>query len=265
MFKNLTRDEKVVLGLVSVMMGVALLSSAAGEVLLILFITGLAFYMRERDKAQQARQRQSGRLPDRELFDEHPVRPGRSAYSEHIHQHAMKAARAAGNNPDDLAVLPTDIGLIGFVQDREPALFRSSDVPDDVDYVQPFVELRVPVDARGKVRFEIINAQGDSFFVHEDYHDLRRGRNLISPSARMPVHDELETGDSWALRVLADGVLLAHHRFVWEPAPEGLNRHIREDGEMSSELRAIVAESRLQPMSLDDLLAWQDEDEQAQQ
>lgn len=264
MFDDMTRNEKVVLGLVGVMLGVAVLSSASAQMLLILGIAGLAFFIREREKAQQGRRGRRGRLSDRELFDEHPVRPERSTYAEHIHPHAIQAARNAGNDPDDLPVLPTDIGMIAFVQDKAPTLYRSRDVPDDVDYVQPFVELRVPIDARGKVRFEIIDPRGRPVFVHEDYHDLRRGRNLISPSARMPVHDELETGDNWGLRILADGVLLAHHRYFWEPAPEGIRQHIGEDGEISSELRAILAESRLQPMSLDDLLAAQDEEENNQ-
>jgi hypothetical protein len=65
----------------------------------------------------------------------------------------------------------------------------------------------------------------------------------------------------WQLKVSADNVLLANHVFEWnmlDHAP--IREHIQEDGEISAELRAAMAENRLQKMSLDELLADQDEE-----
>jgi hypothetical protein len=46
-----------------------------------------------------------------------------------------------------------------------------------------------------------------------------------------------------------------------------IRRHVREDGELSNEVRAMMAENRLQRMSLDELLSDQDipEDEERRQ
>jgi hypothetical protein len=66
--------------------------------------------------------------------------------------------------------------------------------------------------------------------------------------------------------VSADGVLLAAHRFEWEEATStAIRRHLGEDGEISSEMRAVLAESRLETISLDELLAPQDEEPREQQ
>jgi hypothetical protein len=245
-----------------------LASTAIPGPLLLFFLIGFVIYLTSRQRDQQ----RSVTIPgyendiynDDTYYAEQPVRHERTTTAEQIHSHALKAVRSAQQNPDTLSVLPTDIGLITFIRDEAPGVYRTQDVPDDLDYVQPFVELRVPVDARGKVRFEVIDANGAPVFIHEDYHDLRRGRNLISPSARLPVHDELEIDTAWQLRVYADGILLANHLFYWYTPDEGIRQHIGEDGEMSSELRAIVAESRLQPLSLDDLLAEQEAQQQRQ-
>jgi hypothetical protein len=252
-----------------IVFGILLVTSALpAEPLLFVLLSILYIASRQRDAPGRDRQviirGHDGDVYDDTYYTERPVRQERTKTAEQIHSHALKAVRSAQQNPDTLSVLPTDIGLITFIHDVAPGVYRTQDVPDDLDYVQPFVELRVPVDARGKVRFEIIDATGKPVFIHEDYHDLRRGRNLVSPGARLPVHDELEIGSAWQIRVYADGILLATHLFYWYTPMEGIRQHIGEDGEISSELRAIVAESRLQPLSLDDLLAEQEAEQQRQ-
>ena len=60
-------------------------------------------------------------------------------------------------------------------------------------------------------------------------------------------------------------MLLAVHDFGWqETATKAVRRNLTEDGEINSELRAALAENRLQKLSLDDLLADQDEEEAGQ-
>lgn len=263
MFDNLSIREKIVAGVIMLMLVTAFVNSGS-PVLLIFLVFLLMNLLRRRPGPDRRRGvRLAHHMDDEELFNERTVRLDRSAYSEHIHQHAIRAVHAAGHNPDDLPVLPVDLGMIVFFNDEAPAVYRTSEVPDDADYIQPFIEMRVPVDATGKVRFELLDAQGKTVFVHEDYHELRRGRNLISPSARLPIHDELQLDTAWQLNVYGDGVLLVCHDFMWQPMREQpgthIRKHIGEDGEISSELRAIMAESRLQPLSLDDLLADQEE------
>lgn len=181
---------------------------------------------------------------------------------ESVQPHALAAVREAGLNPEQLQVLPVDIGLIAFYADDEPALHHTRPIPDDSDYIQPFIQLRVPQAAVGRVRFEVNDHYRQQVFVHEDTYRLERGRNLVTPSARVPLHDEQNSDGVWELRVYADGRLLARHVFGWEHAQDpDFERKIGEDGEINSELRAILAQSRLENMSMDELLAYQDEDE----
>src|SRR5690606_27859283 len=98
-------------------------------------------------------------------------------------------------------------------------------------------------------------------FVHEEKYQLERGRNLVIPSTRLPLHDEHDMYGAWELRIYADGQLLASHIFGWESTDEpDFDRHVGEDGELNSELRALLAQSRLERLSMDDLLADQDAD-----
>ena len=183
--------------------------------------------------------------------------------AERVQAHAIAAVRKAGLNPNTLPVLPVDIGLITFHGDTEPVVHRNWPLDDDCDYIQPFVELRVPQAATGRVRFEIVDRRGEVLFVHEENYELKRGRNFVMPAARLPIHDERALDGDWGLRISADGVRLADHRFEWTESERdsGIDRHIGEDGEINSELRAVLAQSRLQPMSLDDLLGDQVEED----
>jgi hypothetical protein len=139
-------------------------------------------------------------------------------------------------------------------------IYRTRPVLDDVDYIQPFVQLRLPTRARGRIRFELVDSDGQTLFVHEEDHEFQRGRNLVVPAARLPIHDAHAMMGDWQLRITADGVLIADHRFAWqENTSKVIRRNLTADGELSNEVRAMVAENRLPHMSLDELLEPQEE------
>lgn len=180
-------------------------------------------------------------------------------------KHAIEALRASGHDPNRIGLLPVDIGLMVFRARQTPELYRTRPIPDDVDYIQPFVVLDLPTGAVGRVRFELIDAGGQILFIHEDMHDLEAGRTLISPPARLPVHDAHDLGGAWTLRVFTDNLLLATHYFFWEvQGIRDLRRHLRDDGELGPEIRVMMATTRLQRMSLDELLSSQDQDDDRQ-
>lgn len=190
--------------------------------------------------------------------------------ADQVYPHALDSVRRAGLDPATIHVLPVDIGVMAFSADREPVIHRNVPVMDDIDYLQPFVQLRLPTKAVGRIRFEMVDADGEVVFAHENNHQLQKGLNLISPGARLPIHDQQATATDWLLRVSADGVTIAEHRFGWqESASKVIRRQINADGELSSEMRAMMAENRLSRMSLDDLLGDQappeDADDQASQ
>jgi hypothetical protein len=103
-------------------------------------------------------------------------------------------------------------------------------------------------------------------FIHEEDHEFQQGRNLVVPAARLPIHDAHAMQGDWGLRISADGVLIADHHFGWqESTTKVIRRHLTEDGELSGEIRAMVADSKLEKMSLDELLEAQEPDVKAQQ
>jgi len=185
--------------------------------------------------------------------------------ADQVYSHALDSIKAAGLDPDTVHVLPIDIGVMAFTGDQNPVIYRTKPVLDNVDYIQPFVQLRLPTRAVGRIRFEIVDSDGQILFIHEDVHQLQRGRNLITPAARLPIHDAQVMSGNWELRISADGVLLSVHRFRWQESTErAIRRHLHDDGEISSEMRAMMADSRLQNISLDDLLAAQEDEPSAQ-
>ncbi len=261
MFDHLSNNDKILLAIIGFILFAGLIENAT--VFILLMVLAFAAYVsnerNKRDIQQQRRPRE---------IDHEPavVRRERPANTERVQQHALAAVRAAGHDPDNLTVLPVDIGIISYHGDDPPVIHRTWPVRDDCDYVQPYVQLRVPNIATGCVRFEIDDSSGQTVFIHEENHQLERGRNLITPGSRLPVHDEIEVDQRWRVRVKADGVLLAQYTFGWEVGENtDFNRHLGEDGEINSELRAVLAESKLQDISLDELLAEQQENAESQQ
>ncbi len=204
-------------------------------------------------------------FPEEEVGEEDETFVAVQPRADQVYPHALDSVRRAGLDPSTLHVLPVDIGVMAFSADREPVIHRNIPIVDDVDYIQPFVQLRLPTKAIGRIRFEMIDADGDTVFAHENNQQLQKGLNLISPHARLPIHDQRATANDWLLRVSADGVVIAEHRFGWqESASKAMRRHINADGELSNEIRVMMAENRLGKMSLDDLLSEQEEEEPPQ-
>jgi hypothetical protein len=271
-FKN-NRNTILLAFILLMLAGVALLESSA---LVVLILLGLLFLVRQFDNNQIQSSVDSSSYEEYDYGSDYEYGSNSSAgaesfssrqsQSEPIYRHALEAVQRAGHDPDSVQVLAVDIGVMAFKGNSEPAVYRTWSLPDDIDYVQPFVQLRLPSKAAGRIKFEIVDSAGHVVFVHEDVHNLERGRNFISPAARLPIHDENLTNGQWGMRVSADGVVLAEHRFEFSEAAEAnIRRHIGEDGEINTELRAVMAESRLPKMSLDDLLQYGADDEEQQQ
>ena len=266
---NNRRFSEIILGLFLLFLGLSAIVEGGSIFMTFLVLAGIFMLVRrfdnerEEDRSRERPRERSRRVevPDRSGDQREP---STESTRKRIYQHALEAVEAAGHDPETVKVLATDVGIMAFKDDSDPVVHRTRDVYDDVDYIQPYVQLRLPTVAVGLIRFEIVDQDGDIVFVHEERHQLERGRNLITPAARLPVHDGLLMNGAWALRVSADGMLLAVHEFGWqESQSKTVRRHLTEDGEISTELRAAMAENRLQTMSLDDLLEFQDDETDA--
>jgi hypothetical protein len=244
------RFAEIMIGLLLV---IAALSAGEAAAALVLLVFGI--YLLARQFTQTGTPSSAARDERDSDEDILPAQPR----ADQVYAHALDAVRRAGLDPTETHVLPIDIGVMAFSSDQDPVIHRTRPVLDNIDYLQPFVQLRLPTRARGRIRFEILDSDGQVLFVHEEDHEFERGRNLITPAARLPIHDAHAMQGDWELRVSADNVLIAEHRFAWqESATRTIRRHLNEDGELSGEVRAMMAESRLQRMSLDDLLSEQE-------
>ncbi len=180
--------------------------------------------------------------------------------SDEAYAHAVNAARAAGLELSRTAVIPVDVGLIVYSAEGERSIHRTTPVESDAAYVQPFIQLNMPTRAVGRIRYEIIDSDGQALFIHEDNQALERGVNLLTPAARLRAHSGMARYGDWRLVVSADGVTLLDHAFGWlEDSRARLRRHLHEDGELTQEARTILEDEIGGPgMSIDDLLGSQD-------
>ncbi|MBL8130443.1 MAG: hypothetical protein JNL42_01190 [Anaerolineae bacterium] len=265
------RFGEIVIGLVLLMIGLASLEGASPVVLL---LAVFGFFMLARQFAMTNQTGMGGRLAGAPPLRERRRRAAASADEEtlavketpaeapRVYDHAVDAARNAGIAPESAQVYPVDVGFMAFSGDDDPIVYRTSAIPTDMDYIQPYIQLHLPVRAQGKVTFEIRDAVGERIFVHEIQRELSPGDNLITPAARLPVHDELDFDGAWELRISANGIPVAVHRITWRESSSRLIRqHIQEDGEISRELKTLVEDSRLGRLSLDEMLSDQEEAE----
>lgn len=254
----MSRVFRVVFGLMLLFSsGSALLAGEGGLFMWLLLALGVKLLADARQRTKP-RARATARFRARRA-----ARSTRRRPRQQLPGHADLAVRNAGHDPQAMTLRVSDVGVFAMHQDRETLVHRVQAVSDDVDYIQPWVALRVPRAAQGVLRFEIRDRQDRLLFARDRSVQLDAGENLVSPAARMPVHDALVTEGDWQLCVYADGVLLAAHSFFWVEADERLDEprlraHLTEDGEMNEGLRQAFEESSQDTeQSLDELLDFQ--------
>jgi hypothetical protein len=175
---------------------------------------------------------------------------------------ARNAMRQAGYQGGEAYVNVVDVGLLAYRGSSEPKLVRYGDVAMDTDYLRPFVELWLPHQARGPVRFELVDQEGRLRYADESRYDLVRGVNTLLPGTWLPLRGKTVSPDRWSLRVLAGDTLLAAHGFGWRAVGGGqIQRYMASDGEISPSLQQALRAQPREAVSLEDLLG--DEEEQA--
>ena len=154
-----------------------------------------------------------------------------------------------------------DIGLLAYRHpEADPRIVRERGVVLDTRFLRPFVTLWLPRAARGSIRFEIVDADGQLRYADEAHYSLRRGENPLLPNAWLPVEGKGHGSDRWTLRVWVSGMLLAEHVFGWREVGESpLQPYIAADGEISPVLQQMMQHETAQQVSLSELLAEQEE------
>jgi hypothetical protein len=135
---------------------------------------------------------------------------------------AERARRRGSGMPN---ILLQDVGLIAAkLTDDGLVMRRERNLSKDDEGVRPFVVLNVPpeeADRRAIIRFEFIDQNGKTQYIHELEAFLRDGEMNLLADHQMPLYGNADArmGD-WDLRVSLDNRLLGAHTFTLTPSIE---------------------------------------------
>jgi hypothetical protein len=171
---------------------------------------------------------------------------------------AVDRARRRGSLLDGSLTL-LDIGLITSQSSREGmVMHRTRSVSKDDDGVRPFISLHVQPESAEQTalfRFEMIDHNGRSQYVHEMRTYLRDGEMNILADHHLPLagNDQVGGAGDWDLRVSINGNLIGAHAFNLTPSiNERLGR--REPSAAETARPSLRQTDEEAPMSLEELL-----------
>jgi hypothetical protein len=172
---------------------------------------------------------------------------------------AVERARRRGSLLDSSLTL-LDIGLITSQSSREGmVMHRTRTVSKDDDGVRPFVTLHVQPESAEQtalLRFEMIDHNGQSQYIHEMRTYLRDGEMNILADHHLPLtgNEQIAGAGDWDLRVSLNGTLIGAHAFNLTPSiNERLGRYEQPAAVDSARPRLRQNEDDA-PMSLEELL-----------
>lgn len=146
---------------------------------------------------------------------------------------ALDRARARGGYSNERLML-LDVGLIASQMSSEGmSVRRTRSASKDDDGVRPFLTLFVdPAEADRNVivRFEIVDQNGTTVYVHEMRSYLRQGEVNIMADHHLKLagNDQVEGVGDWDLRVFIDGDLAGLHNFTLTPSIQERSRRLQE-------------------------------------
>lgn len=161
----------------------------------------------------------------------------------------------------DLTLL--DVGLISSQANEDGMVMRKSrSISADEDGVRPFISLHVPAkeaDRNAVIRFEILDQNGETRYVHEMKTYLRDGEMNLLADHYLPLFDNVAvaraSGD-WDLRVSIDATLIGMLSFAITPS---LHQREQEMSRLSAvdRLADSPASASQSPLSIEELLRGQ--------
>src|SRR5215207_57800 len=140
-FRNFDRRfAEIMIGLFLLIAGLSALGGGQ-TILLILGVIGFVLLARQFSGSMPNISAGSRSREDQEA--EEDILPAQPRVDQ-VYAHALDAVRSAHLDPAETHVLPVDIGVMAFSGEEDPVIHRTLPVLDDVDYLQPFVQLRLP-------------------------------------------------------------------------------------------------------------------------
>lgn len=179
-----------------------------------------------------------------------------------------RARRRSSFMPPGLALL--DIGLISLVtsQDGSMIMRRGRQVSLDDKGVRPYITLNVDsesADRNAMIRFEILDHNGQTQYVHEMKTFLRDGEMNILADTQLPLFDNerLPGAGEWDLRVSVDGLTLGLLSFTATPSIVARTRKYAPQAVENAPVRLQDEADDSTPMTLEDLMRSADKQQRS--
>ncbi len=173
---------------------------------------------------------------------------------------ASERARRRGSfTPPGLALL--DIGLIALVTSPDGSMImrRGRQVSLDDKGVRPYITLNIDPqssDRNATIRFEILDHNGQTQYVHEMKTFLRDGEMNILADTQLPLFDNerLPGAGDWDLRVSVDGLTMGLLSFTTTPSVIARTRQYAPPVATDAPIRLQDEADDSTPMTLEDLM-----------
>lgn len=172
-----------------------------------------------------------------------------------IAQRAMKRAQAK-----PVGFVLTDIGLLAYRDRNTSKVVRNTPIVTDTRYLRPFAEISASQRMNAQVTLALLDSSGQPVFIDKNSYLLHPKPTHLVTKTWLPLENLVHSGGSWSLVVEVNDLPLAIHRFGWVGlANNDIVEQLSNDGELSAELRQAVKTGHFRRMSLDELLADQEE------
>jgi hypothetical protein len=128
----------------------------------------------------------------------------------------------------------------------------------DTRYLRPFAEVRGM--GQADVTLALVDGSGRVKFVDKTRHVLRSRSVRVIADTWLPL-EKIEHAGKWSLAVYINERLVGVHPFRWMQVNHNTDmlQRLHNDGELSDDLRRAVHHDNFRPMSLDELLADQED------
>jgi hypothetical protein len=170
-----------------------------------------------------------------------------------------RARRRSGYAPPGLALL--DIGLITLVTSPDGSMImrRGRQVSLDDTGVRPYITMNIDpqsADRNATIRFEILDHNGQTQYVHEMKTFLRDGEMNILADTQLPLldNDRLPGAGDWDLRVSVDGITMGMLSFTTTPSVIARTRQYAPKVADNAPIRLQDDADDSTPMTLEDLM-----------
>jgi hypothetical protein len=174
---------------------------------------------------------------------------------------AQQALRRAGNAPEGRGIRLMDVGLLAYDGGTQPKVLRTEPISAAATHLRPYMVIDFPYQrtGRGTITFELVDEHGASRFVAQQRYEVQPGQNFLTTQNWLPMSHE-EAGGNWQLRIsLGDHALALHPFKVTPDAGSAFRSYLKSDGEVDEWLTKAAAKDMKDSLSLDELLADQEE------